>query len=264
MSSLLVSICHHPANNERKQYLLSALEDLYVDWIEDFSPRQISDYWKNGNSNIDWWLNSKKRINRFFTFIQIVYKKNSFINKLIFSIKYIIKPDNYLTHTPVGQLSLLLKHDQIIRNFSNSSYDYLLVLEDDAVLHERTFESLNILLKKLNNQEFNSPLYIDVAEGAKISLPWWQFSMSKRKFTKKIKWGFCRTTCGYVIDKPFAHLWVEQNNASKFPSDFVGSDFYMSAFLYLFKINVYFVITPIFFHGSESGKWISNFPENQI
>lgn len=262
MGSIRVSVCYHSSNFDRGKYLKSVLRELDTNWIEDYSPSQILDYWCENEKIDNWWSNSLSKINRFFTFIQIFYVQHNIINKFIFSIKYLLNSDSFLGKTPIGQLSLMLKHDKAIRDFHNSKHDFLLVLEDDAVVHKNTFKDLECLSKKLLNREFESPMFLDISEGAKITLPWWKIFLNNNKFTTKIRWGFCRTTCGYIVDRSFADLWVEENREYDFPSNFVGSDFYITAFLYLFKINVYFTIKPIFLHGSENGTWVSNFIKN--
>ena len=257
-----IHICHHSDNNNRYNYLKNKFTGYDFYFETSFHPTQIE---KHGIATYlgdnEWWNLLSKKLIKDFHLVNLFHVPNDFISKLESIFNLIFNRNTFERLSSIGQLSLILKHDQSIRNFLQSNYSYALIIEDDAIISVNALDRLNLLLGEVKDLPFsNSPLFLDVGEGASMSLSSLIF-MNKRilRNVYKMKIKACRTTCAYVINRPFANKWVSEFNNSTFPSDFIGSDFLMSGFLSYFDINVLWAYPSYISHGSENGSWISNF-----
>jgi hypothetical protein len=257
-----IHICHHSDNTERFNYLKAKFSGYDFYFETSHHPSQIikigdSSFW----NDIIWWNLIKRNLFRKFHLINIFHTPNDLISKLYSILNYVLNRNTFEKQTSIGQLSLILKHDQAIKRFLNSSYDYALVIEDDAIIPEGALDNLNSMVEELERTHFSkSPFYLDVGEGAKMKLSRLSFfNVRVMKNIYKMRFRACRTTCAYIINREFANKWVIELENSFFPLDFIGSDFLMSGFLTHFKIVVLWASPSYILHGSENGSWASNF-----
>jgi hypothetical protein len=257
-----IHICHHSDNVERFNYLKTKFFGYDYFFETSHHPSQIinigeSFFW----NNVIWWNSVKSSLFRKFHLINIFHVPNDSISKLYSIFNYVFNRNTFEQQTRLGQLSLILKHDQAIKRFLKSSYDYALIVEDDAIIPEGALDNLNSMVAELEFTNFSKmPFYLDVGEGAKMRLSWIPFlnvRLMNNFYKMRIK--ACRTTCAYIINREFAKKWVTEFDNSLFPRDFIGSDFLMSGFLSHFKINVLWASPSYILHGSENGSWTSNF-----
>jgi hypothetical protein len=260
-----IHICHHSDNKNRFDYLKNKFSGYDYYFETSFHPTQLE---KLGSAfsfgDIYWWNLVTKKLYRKFHLVNLFYVSNGFVSKLESIFNFIFNHNTFEKQTSIGQLSLVLKHDQSIRNFLNSKYNYALIIEDDAIISGDTLGQLNLLVGEINDLHLAKfPFFLDVGEGAKMRLSMFPF-MNKLFFQNvyKIRIRACRTTCAYIINRDFAKKWVSEFKNSTFPSNFIGSDFLMSGFLEHFDINVLWTYPSYISHGSENGSWISNFVSN--
>lgn len=255
MHSLDICIMHHDENFERKYYLEHELNGITVDWITEFNPKTLGMYWANQTNVPQWWSTSIPKVNSFILWMQIFYVKQKFLSKIRFLFEYLFTTHNYFTEAESPELSLVLKHDLAIKKFVNSEKDFLLIMEDDAVVTDKSFTLLSNVMSQISHLEKNQPIYVDVGSGANIVLPIWH-GYSK-KIILNVKSGLTRTTLAYIINKKYADLWVKHNPSTDFPKNLAAIDFFITAFNYTFAVKSYFSKISVFKHGSQIGKWVS-------
>ena len=102
-----------------------------------------------------------------------------------------------------SELSLYYKHLSLLEVFMKSEQDFLLILEDDAIISET---AVNSILDLINNSHFS---LADLAGGCNLSLkgimiPTYSSSDSKLE-AYAVPWKSSRTTCCFIISKDFAY-----------------------------------------------------------
>lgn len=256
MNSLDICIMHHDENFERRNYLEHKLNGITVNWTTEFNPKTLGMYWANQSKTPHWWSTSIPKVNSFISWMQIFYVKQKSLSKIRFLFEYLFKPHNYFTETKLPELSLVLKHDLAIRKFINSENDFLLIMEDDAVVTANSFTLLSDVISQILHLNKNQPFYVDVGSGANIELPIWH--RYSKKIIHNVESGLIRTTLAYIINKSYADLWVKHNPSTDFPKNLVAVDFFITAFNFTFAVKSYFSTTSVFKHGSQIGKWKSH------
>jgi len=152
-----------------------------------------------------------------------------------------------------SELSLYYKHLTLLRTFANSSYDYLVVMEDDAIIGPRFWSQLSTVLIL---EDFD---YIDLAGGCSLTLknitdP--EVVNNEESFELfKVPWKSSRTTCAYVISHSCACAFVNSPIEHFIvPVDWAFTLYFCSSC----SNKVYWSEGIDILHGSENGTYKSS------
>ena len=146
-----------------------------------------------------------------------------------------------------GDLSVMAKHKRIMENFVSSSYDYVLILEDDAIIKNNALTKIQELIDILPVD------YIDLAGGDNIKTNQSNLSKIKSIFVEKISNGATRTACAYILSRNAAEAAIETLKYPCMPIDW-------SISLALSKnksFDCYWIHDSLIEHGSCTGKVVS-------
>ena len=146
-----------------------------------------------------------------------------------------------------GDLSVMAKHKRVMENFLEGKSDYVLVLEDDAVINK---DALNKIRKLINTLPLD---YLDIAGGDNIKTNQSKVEILESIGIEKIKNGATRTACAYILSRNAAE---ESLRILKYPC--LPIDWSISVALSLNKdFNCYWMRDSLIQHGSCTGKVVS-------
>lgn len=262
LSETYVGICHNRNNRQRRKYIEQQFTqipyELNYNWDYLEVEKNIDRY---VDLEVNWWDKKKFKINLKIIIINFLYSEMNLINRILYVVNKITKNFNSLNAIPIGQVSLILKHEEIIRNFlSSSTMKFCVIFEDDVIVKPESFTELEKLIYDLKELNLNKSIYIDLAGGGKIKIRniYLKKYQKIRNLTKPLlKTG--RTTCGYIINRTFAEEFLRISDTNKIPLRCSGSDFYYLGVIDLIKADVFWTIETLFEHGSELGVYESNF-----
>ena len=111
-----------------------------------------------------------------------------------------------------AELSLSIKHRYALSHFlSSPQFKYALVLEDDALILPSSLSVVSELLEFLSDLSFSRAVYIDLSSGCNLSVvnlvpPIHKLSSGATLYSPVLP--SSRTTCAYLINKPFAEAFL--------------------------------------------------------
>ena len=143
----------------------------------------------------------------------------------------------------LGELSVISKHYRAINNFLGSDNSQLLIMEDDVIFNESSFDSID---KFVSSNRFD---FVDFAGGDGINCNPDKLQCVEGITGETINLKSTRTACCYMISKKFAyHL------ASCLSTPVLPIDWSISYALSVFQdASVFWVDDKIFSHGSCVG-----------
>lgn len=191
------------------------------------------------------------------SFIYLVYRM---LDQLLVGRKILIQnvnSNNMLTH----------KHYQIWNYFLNSDDKYLIVLEDDVIIHSDG-DSIAYMEKILRRVEIenNKAIYIDLAGGLTIDQMKIKKQVNKQTVPlMELNIFASRTTCAYMINREAASFFLNNLNGKTNQLDLYPIDWIVNLLgikMKKDKVNFLCIHTqpPIFIHGSVDKKFPSSIP----
>ena len=270
-----IAICHHPPNVDRlasikKSVLFNILEPI-ITFITSSSPPS--------SLNTERFINDKKileyqgnlikdgHINLYRNYLAV--SRNQGLLGKYDDIKVEFTSTLQMLGLPrplrIAELSLSLKHIYAFSHFlSYSSAPFLVVLEDDAIPTDISHIKLLSLLKYFSNHYSTEiPLFIDIGGGLNMRSPLIidnLKTLAGEDLTKEVfseitvpPYPSSRTTCGYIINKKFASLFLLQQIPIILPSDLI----IFSAMYKMDKLQTFWIEPPLFMHGSQDGSFSS-------
>ena len=191
------------------------------------------------------------------SFIYLVYRM---LVQLLIRKKQIIQnvnANNMLAH----------KHFQIWNYFLNSDDKYLIVLEDDVIIHSDG-DSIAYMEKILRRVEIenNKAIYIDLAGGLTIDQMKIKKQVNKQTVPlMELNIFASRTTCAYMINREAASFFLNNLNGKTNQLDLYPIDWIVNLLgikMKKDKVNFLCIHTqpPIFIHGSVDKKFPSSIP----
>ena len=168
-----------------------------------------------------------------------------------------VNSNNMLTH----------KHYQIWNYFLNSDDKYLIVLEDDVIIHSDG-DSIAYMEKILRRVEIenNKAIYIDLAGGLSIDQMKIKKQVNKQTVPlMELNIFASRTTCAYMINRDAASFFLNNLNGKTNQLDLYPIDWLVNLLgikMKKNKVNFLCIHTqpPIFIHGSVDKKFPSSIP----
>jgi len=123
-----------------------------------------------------------------------------------------------------AELSLSIKHRYALSHFlSSPQFEYALVLEDDALIQPSSMSVVSELTEYLSDLSFSGAVYIDLSAGCNLSvvnlLPPIQ-NLSSGASLYSPFFPSSRTTCAYLINKPFAEAFLGAFTSPLAPIDY--------------------------------------------
>jgi GR25 family glycosyltransferase involved in LPS biosynthesis len=105
-----------------------------------------------------------------------------------------------------AEISLYHKHISLLHHFIKSSYDYMLIMEDDLIIKKSAFSSIQEII---DNCYFS---YADLAGGCNLTLKGYRsssYTSPSNKFsTYIVPWNTSRTTCCCIVSRQFAYQFL--------------------------------------------------------
>ena len=147
-----------------------------------------------------------------------------------------------------GDLSVCSKHKRAIDDFLLTNEEYLLVLEDDAIISEN---SMSVCQRLCNSTLFD---YIDLAGGDGLTAQMPYTSLYPGFQAERIPDGATRTACAYLISRRAAKPISSDLSIPIMPIDWSIS---YSLSRLGSKGLAYWTVTPPFRHGSSDGIYTS-------
>lgn len=234
MSNFPIYIMHYSPNSKRKE-LLSKILDKEIalanfggrcEWILDFDKENVSylDYYNNFSAN---HLTHQNR-----------------------------QPTEYFPRYPLQPevLSLCLKHKLAISTFlKESSSEYCLFLEDDAILHEEFFSKLDKYMQSIP-KNFDAAF---IGQGCGKRIP--ENELVEGKYWYKKEYPADRNTDSIIFSRNFLKVLLDNLNYHKisFPIDHEYSFWFR-----VLNSNVYWLEPSIVTQGSQVGLFDSFQPEH--
>lgn len=131
--------------------------------------------------------------------------------------------------------------------------EWLLVLEDDATTHPRSAELLSDLFSFLASQNFNLPVYLDVAGGFDFKVVSGSASPTRSSGFFKVIPPSSNTACGYILSRGAVQLFRELLEKHPHLRE-IGIDFAVNSIFTNSASNVHCVHMrpPALSHGSMS------------
>lgn len=211
--NIQIYICHYPPLIDRKEYLDSVLPELNI-------PYEFFSYFNRNNIG--------------------PYEQYFSTDKSVLDYKNSVMP--HKCNSPLTSPSIKatnLEHVRIYNAIQNNKHEYHLVLEDDAVLCTGFKEKLQQTLENLP-EDWD---IVYVSSGCE-NRP--HISSSNGSNFAKIETKTSWTANGYLIKKETAKKFIDNIRPIILPIDF-EQNFLQN----LLNLNVYWLVTPIVYEGSN-------------
>jgi GR25 family glycosyltransferase involved in LPS biosynthesis len=251
-----ILVCHYRPNVKRKRYL----ESLGIPF------RYITEYDRESLSPSDDWETLKPRVRAIYSLLAPMLIANIALsqrnqNKPFDYQVALNQAQHYLDNDGMmeaflanaaqplspAERSLFLKHMHAMSLAASRDADYTVIVEDDCIFQNDSYQKINELLSDLNSTDF-----IDLAGGVNFS-PIGVFPESQFKGRFVVRPQITRTLCGYAIAKTFAAKVI-----NLFSDPLIPIDHLLTYSAIVSDAQMEWIHPPILVHGSEHGFYSSS------
>ena len=164
------------------------------------------------------------------------------------------------------ELAISISHEEVLKEFLCSSFEYAIVFEDDCSVKTHMYKNLEIIINNILSNPFEFGIIHlwncnagDTLKHAQVSNH--QFNLfsengkSEKIFLKKEKRPYCPGTQAYIITKQCAKRLIELNEKIRMPIDnLMGDALYRTREfnLYTFDVKNIIIDNPMYENSTQS------------
>lgn len=251
-----ILVCHYQPNSARKRYLESlGIPFRYItehdreslpppdDW-ETLKPKARAIYSLLAPMLVANIALSQRNQTKPFDYQEALYQAQQHLDDNVVLEAFLAQAAQPLR---AAERSLCLKHMRAMSLAASRDAAYTVIIEDDCIFQNDSFQKIDELLSELNNTDF-----IDLAGGVNFS-PIGVFPESRFKGRFVVRPQITRTTCGYAIAKTFAAKVI-----TLFSDPVIPIDHFLTYAAIVSQAHMEWIHPPILVHGSEHGFYSSS------